>query len=434
MPTILELGQKVKVKYPQYSDMSDLELGQKIKSRYPNEYADFSDEELEKEDGFFKTLVKAPATIVARPFQLAAELIIPGDNTEAIDKFSKEKLGGFVAPIPKNFADVKKDVGRGVQTVAFGLPGLASGGAAFGIGASLEQGNDLFSTETAFNTALGLGGAKVLGLVGKPFINAAGKVVGKITPQVLKDVASQGTKAIEQFASRHQILPRGISKAINVGAEKAETVANYPFQATKDLFRGNAQKSIEKDVENLLVKTKGIINKNQLGQRKNVDYKKIMSEPEVFRGLKVENGKVNPDEAIQIVRNRKDALLDAKRTLLPEVDRFTPKTSREIIRQKAINNVKGKFSPADEDDLIREINKQVNALPEEMTTGEIDSFRARFRQSARDAKGIQKRSSEYSALENATRDTVFDITDNLPFDTNKEYQTINNTIKNLIFT
>src|SRR3990167_5037432 len=170
MPTILELGQKVKVKYPQYSDMSDLELGQKIKSRYPNEYADFSDEELEKEDGFFKTLVKAPATIVARPFQLAAELIIPGDNTEAIDKFSKEKLGGFVAPIPKNFADVKKDVGRGVQTVAFGLPGLASGGAAFGIGASLEQGNDLFSTETAFQTALGVGGAKVLGFVGKPLL------------------------------------------------------------------------------------------------------------------------------------------------------------------------------------------------------------------------------------------------------------------------
>ena len=392
-----------------------------------------------EQDGFLKSLVKAPTTILARPFQAVAAL--GGVSDEAIDKFSREKLGGFVAPTPDTFGDVKKDVGRGVQTVAFGMPGLASAGAAFGLGSSLEKGNDLFSAQTAFDIALGIGTAKVSGFVGKPLLNAAGKVVGKVTPEVLKEVAKQGTKAIQNFASKHQILPAPLSKAVNVGAQKIENIANKPFELGSkagskavDLFKGNVQKSLEKDVDNLLTKTKGIISKTQLGQRKNVDYKKIMSEPEVFKGLKVKDGKINPDEAIQVVKNRKDLLLDAKRTLLPEVDRFTPKVAKEVIRQKAIQNIRGKYTPADEKDLIRAINKQVNAMPDEMTATEIDGFRARFRSSARNAQGLQKSSSEYTSLENATRDTVFDITDNLPFDTNKEYQAINNTIKDLIST
>lgn len=171
----------------------------------------------------FKTLAGAPATMIARPVQLAAELIMPGDNTEALDKFSKEKLGGLVAPIPKNNADVKKDAGRAIQTVAYGMPGLVSGGAAFGAGASLEQGNDLFSAETAFQTVLGAGGAKVLGFVGKPLLDATGKVIGKITPEVLKDVASKGTKAITDFAKRHEIMGgafKPLSESVTKNAEK----------------------------------------------------------------------------------------------------------------------------------------------------------------------------------------------------------------------
>lgn len=42
MPTIEELGQKVKGKYPGvYDDLSDSELGQRVKAKYPQEYADF---------------------------------------------------------------------------------------------------------------------------------------------------------------------------------------------------------------------------------------------------------------------------------------------------------------------------------------------------------------------------------------------------------
>jgi len=188
----------------------------------------------EEPDGLIKSLVKAPLTMIARPFQAVAELA--GVSDEAVNKFSKEKLGGFVAPTPQNMGDVKKDFGRGVQTVALGLPGLASGGAAFGVGSSLEQGNDLASVDTAFQTALGAVGGKVLGLVGKPLLDVSGKVIGKITPQVLKDVASKGTKAIEDFAAKHEILPKNVSNVINKGADLAETVVNKPFELAKKPF------------------------------------------------------------------------------------------------------------------------------------------------------------------------------------------------------
>lgn len=37
-----QFGQRVKLKYPEYSDMSDEELGQKMMAKYP-EYADIAD-------------------------------------------------------------------------------------------------------------------------------------------------------------------------------------------------------------------------------------------------------------------------------------------------------------------------------------------------------------------------------------------------------
>lgn len=130
---------------------------------------------------FAKTLASPVVTTVARPFQAVAELA--GASSEQVDKFSAKIPFGLVAPVPQNFKDVKKDVGRAVQTAAFAIPGggLANtikGGAAFGAGASLEQGNDVFSKETlkgvAFGSATGalLHGAFKLG----------GKLSGKKVP------------------------------------------------------------------------------------------------------------------------------------------------------------------------------------------------------------------------------------------------------------
>jgi len=208
----------------------------------------------EEKDGFFKSLAKAPLTIAARPFQAVAELA--GASAEDVNKFTSNipVIGKAIAPVPKNFSDVKKDVGRGVQTVAFGMPGIASGGAAFGLGASLEQGNDLFSADTALSTAGGAVAGKLLGFVGKPIINATGKVVGKITPQIVKDVSAQGTKAVEEFMARHTILPKNASQAITTGANKLETIANKPFELAGKAFEKTPPQlntQLDKEIRNI---------------------------------------------------------------------------------------------------------------------------------------------------------------------------------------
>lgn len=179
--------------------------------------------------GFLKSLVSAPATIIARPLQAVAELA--GASSQAVDAFSSKYSGGLVAPVPQNASDVKKDVGRGIETVALGAGGPVSGGAALGLGSSLEQGNDLLSVKTAFDTALGAVGGKVLDTIGKPIFNAAGNIIGKVTPLTLKDIAAKGVVAMQEFAAAHDILPENVAGLINTGAKTAEELANKPFQA-----------------------------------------------------------------------------------------------------------------------------------------------------------------------------------------------------------
>ena len=263
-------------------------------------------QEPEKRDGFLKSLVKPVATMIARPLQLGAELLMPGDNTAELDKFSKEKLGGFVAPIPQNVGDVKKDIGRGVQTVAFGMPGLASGGAAFGVGASMEEGNDLFSLQTAFQAALGAGGAKVLGLVGTPLLNGAGKVIGKITPQVLKDVASKGAGAITKFAAEHNILPKEMSQALTTGANKLEDVIAKPFDVTGRAIK----KTFKKPPESIIrarEKELAAIDNNYVNMRKASGYspdegvasRRRIAQTDVLVDAVDENGLIRTKNAIK---------------------------------------------------------------------------------------------------------------------------------------
>lgn len=178
-----------------------------------------------------KGIVSPVATMVARPVQAVAELA--GADADTVDKDTSKITHGLVAPVPRNAGDVEKDVGRGIETVGLGAAGAApvAAGAALGAGHSLEEGNDLLSGQTAFQTALGGAGGKLLDLVGTPLFNAAGKAVGKITPPFLKDLSSQGSKAIQDFAAAHDILPDFASNAIKKGVSGAEDLAEKPFDA-----------------------------------------------------------------------------------------------------------------------------------------------------------------------------------------------------------
>lgn len=147
------------------------------------------------------------------------------------------------APTSLNAENMKKEAGIALQTAAFGL-GPVSGGAAFGTGMSLEEGNNLLSWDTAVYTLFGAAGGKALDIVGKPLLNATGSVVGVITPEILKNVALGGAKAVQAFMAHNKLLPNAISKPINRGAELLEAGANAPFNAAAAPFKQTDDKII----------------------------------------------------------------------------------------------------------------------------------------------------------------------------------------------
>jgi hypothetical protein len=124
----------------------------------------------------------------------------------------------------------------------------------------------------------------------------------------------------------------------------------------------------------------------------------------------------------------------AKSKMLPEVERLNPtKITKAELYERAIKDFQvTRATPADQGRIIKDIERQLSALPEELSLTELDQLRAKFRTGARDAKGLQRSADEYAALENASRDLVFAKTDDLPFDTNREFAKLNNEIKNTI--
>lgn len=199
-----------------------------------------------------KPVISPAATILARPAQAVAELA--GASDTQVNDVSNKLSGGLVAPVPENGADLEKDVGRAGQTVALGL-GPEAGGALFGAGNSLEQGNKLLSPQTAVETVLGMAGGKALDIIGKPIFNVAGKVVGTITPDLIQNIASKGVSAITDFAAEHNILPQAISHVINSAADVADKAANAPFNTVS-----SATSNLTKDASAAIMNKVGRVN------------------------------------------------------------------------------------------------------------------------------------------------------------------------------
>lgn len=247
----------------------------------------------EKKDGFLKSLVRPVATIVARPIQAAVEVLTPGDNTAAIDKFSKEKLGGYVAPVPQNAGDVIKDVGRAAQLVSYGVGGGAvkgavtgskalapkvatlakegaKSGALFGAGESFEQGGaDITARDFAAKTA---GGAILGGAVGGalPLFGGAVKaVVPKSENLVSKTLGignSKGAKDFKRFnkgESMEEYLVRtgninDPEKTMMKEFEKATQSRISGEQAMKEVPGIYNNEYVEAGIKGLLAKEKKI--------------------------------------------------------------------------------------------------------------------------------------------------------------------------------
>lgn len=278
-------------------------------------------------ESFLSSLAKgifgAPATLLARPVQAVAALA--GASNDQIDEFTHKipLVGGLIADAPDTYTDVKKDVGRAAQTIALGTGAPIAGGALFGTGMSLEQGNDLFSSETAINAALGGAGGKVLGWVGKPLLSATGKVVGVITPQIIKDVAGRGAGAIQKFAAEHQLLggvAAPASEKIAGGLQKVDDVieggvgkvftgaknvaqSQYPNASATQHFQNVNERDIVQPTKvsaPAYAKAKAVYDK-ATGQ--GIDLGKVASEQRVLHHEIAEGGKYNTADTVEQLRN-----------------------------------------------------------------------------------------------------------------------------------
>lgn len=255
------------------------------------------------------------------------------------------------------------------------------------------------------------------------------KTLSPNTQEVLGNLGDMTSGAMT-LTGADALLKSGVGKAVTetlgkTGSKLGDVIATH--------YDAKAREGISKEIGNILNSKKSLINQTKLAETKGVNFNEQLSDPEVFKGLKPDNGKINPDEAIATVQDRIDKAMDIKSKTLPELDRFIPTTPKQELRDLAVADIKGKYTPADEKDIISRIDKQISALPEELKISDIDNYRAVFRKSSRDAKGILKDDSEYAALENAFRNKVFDTTDKLSFEGSK-YKELNDYIRQNIET
>ena len=215
---------------------------------------------------FVKSAISPVATMAARPIQAAAEL--SGVSDEDVNKATQNIAGDLVAPTPKNMGDVEKDVGRGAETVALGLDPVA-GGALYGAGNSVEQGNDILSKQTALQGVLGGVGGKVIDAA-SPII---GKVLGKVTPRFVKDIGGKvgdvlqpPISALSDFAKNTDILPTGISKAVNATADTVNSIPSNIGNVVKNQWelgggqtRGDALNMVQKVFGSTGKKSAGVL-------------------------------------------------------------------------------------------------------------------------------------------------------------------------------
>lgn len=218
---------------------------------------------------FAKGLISAPATMVARPFQLAAELA--GASAEDVDKFN---LGGIIAPTSKNFGDVIKDVGRGAETVALGIGGGTAAGAGSsllkgkvgsaliqgvkggaiaggltGAGSTLEeQGAQTDAGSLAANTAIGAG----IGGVAGGLLPVAGAGLGTV-PSILRGAGRNIRKVAEG--------------ADNM-AQRAATIRSLPNKAEQGAMRAGIPDPVVNFIRETPDATKSSF-KEMLGMQKN---------------------------------------------------------------------------------------------------------------------------------------------------------------------
>lgn len=262
------------------------------------------------------------------------------------------------------------------------------------------------------------------------------KLLGAITAgeenyKLAKEANPEAFQLLESVLDISALYPiaRGVQKTAKTASELAGATKRAP-KAVSLLAESKFITNMQKDIEDL-VKSKRSIENKVLGlEEGGTPIRDMLSERPIYEGLKVEKGTINPDKAIGLVDERIDRGLTVTKGLLPEMDKYIPDISKDVLRRKAYSEVaKQGLLQADEEDILRAIDKQIDAMSDMLKPSKIDEIRAKARNSSRTAKGQLKRNNEYAAIESAARDLVFESADQLPTATKGQFAELRTYIK-----
>lgn len=257
-------------------------------------------------------------------------------------------------------------------------------------------------------------------------IDDLAKAIDEVLNSAAPNASGVGVLSTSKLASRGE-------EAFSSVVEGTTKLADDAIKGVRGAASETVQKSINSSVDDLLNSTRGINNRRNQLLAQNVDVADMLKDQEIYRGIKVENKRIVPDQAIDTLQGRIDVAMDAKAKILPLADKYGTSVKKAAVYQEAVDWIKSqKLAPAEEKKVIAAIEKQLQDVPNEMLPSTADEFRARFRKSSTDAKGILKRDSEYAALENAFRELVFETTDDLPFGDAGTFGELNTYIKQQI--
>lgn len=300
---------------------------------------------------FAKSATAPVATLLARPIQAGAELL--GATPEQVNQASSHVPiygSNHGLDVPMNAEDVKKDVGRGIETAALGLGSPVAAGAAFGAGSSLEQGNNLLSGQTALQAGLGAVGGKVLD-VAAPYI---GKAASAITPKFLKETgsavgeaATPVVDAVSDFAKNTKILPDAVSGAVNKGADLVDSVPGRIGGAIAEQY-GGAGADLKNQALSDVSKALGNSGKKSAGVLAGLDKKRLGGLETLYDEapnitVTGENGSAIPyDPTTSTLSQDVEALANAKKNVYSTIEKTVSEATNggvQVDTQPAIDKL-----------------------------------------------------------------------------------------------
>ena len=221
------------------------------------------------------------------------------------------------------------------------------------------------------------------------------------------------------------------AKALGTGVAKLPTLAKGTTAKLVTKVAQKAEAGISKNVDDLISSKKSLTNAVKLvEQKKRTPLTNMLKDTNVYKGLKVEKGTINPDSAIEFVQSRIDKGMEVAKSILPMVDEYAKPISKNTLRSAAESYVKSEgLLPGDEKSILSRLYSQLDELPDEFLPSELDALRASAREGARTAQGLLKPANEYAALENAARDLMFQAADQLPSAAGGEFAKLRTFIK-----